>query len=1397
MTAVAAVGGVRDGINPNAVSCASGYSLDFEQFNNADYTVLDGMGSINGFVFAATSPGIWRSIRYYNSPRYVTQALGGAWLDFPGTSGTISFANGSVSSFSLLGSINSSATLDAYDAAGHLLATAGPGGPNIDTGTVSEYRVAASAAVIDHVVFTIGEANREILDMLCANGAGYTGVPLTQTFGNGTCNCDAPKQFHTDRPVNTATGALTEHFTDISLPGPGVDFKMTRAYTSADPTSGPMGPGWTFGYNASLAFVGNDVVVRGEDGQQLYFTAPASGTTYLAPPGTTATLTGSPSTGWTFTKQDQSTLQFNPAGRLSADKDRLGQGLAFTYSGTNLATATDAAGRVVTFNYTSGLLTQVSLADGRNVQYGYTGGHLSSVTDMRGKISTLAYDTGGRLASITDPNGHYLFQTTYNSAGRVTQQSDPRGKITTFGWNPSTQTATRTDPRGKTWTEMYSGNVLVWQIDPLGNATNYAYDQHLNRTSITDARGKTTKMSYDAAGNMLTRTGPAPSSVTESWTYTPFNAVATYINGRGKTTTYEYFPNELLKKKTDPLGRVTNYTWTANGLPNTITDPRSKATTFGYDAAGDRTSTLSPEGNLTSYAYDAYGRMTSVVTARGNVSGANPADYKTTYTYNANNQLLVTTDPLGHGFTNAYDDAGNLTSVTDADGKVTTYSYNADNRVTTVTDPRGAQKSTVYDDAGNVLSVDGPAGTTSYSYDDVNRVATMLTPRGNVTGATPANFTWTYAYDGNGNQISTSHPTAGTTLTGYDERNRPVSVTDAHGKVTATTYTADDLVATVTDPLSRVTSYGYDDADQKTTMTDAAGKVTTYGYDDSGNKTSQTTPLGNKTTWAYNGDGHLVTSVDPRGNVTGGTPSTYTTTKVYDPEGHLKTTTDPLGDVTTYAYDRVGNLTSSKDARNNTTTYGYDVLNRLTSLTDPLGKTTTYGYDADSHLTTRTDANTHLTTYTYDLAGRVTQKTNPVGTWKYTYDADGNITQTETAAGVATSTTGDGTITTTYDPLDRPTNIGYSDATPGVAYTYDELRRTGMTDNAVSGAPSEYYGYDDAGELTSVTRGTGSSAPVYSYAYDVDGRLTTRTIPDGTGSPVPTRTVTQTWDADSRPTSATNAGAAAVSASYTYDAAGNRTGTTFGNTVTESRIYDAADRLTAQNTTSGLSTISGVTLTLDPNGNPTTIARSYSTTTGGELYTYDADNRLTDVCWSSTCLTGLTQASDFTYDNVGNRLTEKINASNYSGTVTSTYNAADQLTQSVKPAYLLTAAVTTTYGYDANGNQTSQAATGGTTTTYGYDLANRIKSATTGAATTNYTYDGTGNRLAATTGTATTNYTWDKNNPLPELTSEITGTTSRRYIDDPNGDPLALINPGTGAAAGAQYLHPNGTGSIG
>src|SRR5581483_8629949 len=145
----------------------------------------------------------------------------------------------------------------------------------------------------------------------------------------------------------------------------------------------------------------------------------------------------------------------------------------------------------------------------------------------------------------------------------------------------------------------------------------------------------------------------------------------------------------------------------------------------------------------------------------------------------------------------------------------------------------------------------------------------------------------------------------------------------------------------------------------------------------------------------------------------------------------------------------------------------------------------------------------------------------------------------------------------------------------------------------------------------------------------------------------------------------------------------------------------------------GATTLSDITYTLDSAGNPTKAVRSGGLAETTTL-TYDNLNRITSVCFQLTCPNGTDPFVKWSYDDVGNRLSEQ----RPSGTKSYTYNNADQLTQ----------AGSTAYTYDQNGNEKTAGST-----TFSYDLANRLVSTTSGSTTTTYTYDGLDKRLQAST----------------------------------------------------------------
>ena len=336
-----------------------------------------------------------------------------------------------------------------------------------------------------------------------------------------------------------------------------------------------------------------------------------------------------------------------------------------------------------------------------------------------------------------------------------------------------------------------------------------------------------------------------------------------------------------------------------------------------------------------------------------------------------------------------------------------------------------------------------------------------------------------------------------------------------------------------------------------------------------------------------------------------------------------------------------------------------------------------------------------------------------------------NVLQTVDANGNATPVAGDGTTAYTYDRAGRLTAIDYSDATPDVSFTYDNA---GNRLSMVDGSGTETRTYDPVNRLLSVARGSDT----LSYAYDLAGNLTQRTYPGSVST-------TYTYDLDNRLATAVNA---SLETSYGYDVAGNLTQTTLpsANGYAETRVYDASGRLTEVKNQKGASVLSRFVMTRDPVGNPASVDR-----TGGltqlQTYTYDANDRISTICFAASCTPTSPNRIAWTYDLVGNRLTE----TRASGTVTSTYNAGDQLLS----------AGSTSYTYDSNGNQLSAASR-----TFGYDLANRLRTTTQGSTTTAYLYDGEGKRLLSSTGSAAnkkTNFLWDVSHSLPQIALERDG----------------------------------------
>jgi RHS repeat-associated protein len=757
-----------------------------------------------------------------------------------------------------------------------------------------------------------------------------------------------------------------------------------------------------------------------------------------------------------------------------------------------------------------------------------------------------------------------------------------------------------------------------------------------------------------------------------------------------------------------------------------------------------------PDGRYVTFTY-ADRLLTSVTDVRG---------HAVSYEYTFEGWLKKIIDQNNHTVVdNTYSPAGRITKQKDALGKETLFAWSSATSTLTTTDSLGHTWKDVYSD-NRVVAQDDPLGNrVEYTYDASSNLTSRKDARGNTT---------TFSYDTRGNRLTavTPVPESAQWSASYDNSNNLLTVTDPLGATTSFDYDAQGNLTEVEQPdpdgagplAAPVSTATIDPATKRAAaITDPRSKTTQLNYTSNGQLSSITTPLAHTMTATYDAAGLPATVVDPRGNVSGGNPADYDWAYTHDAAGNLLTATDPLDHTTTYTYDNVGNLTSKTDANGHVTTYSYDAANRLITVTAPDLTTTNYAYNDVGYLTSRTDAKNHTTQYTYDAANRLQTVLTPSGgLWTYEHDADGNLTKLTDANGNATPANGDGVTTHTYDVLSRLTAIDYSDATPDVQFTYNT---TGNRASMVDGAGTQTYSYDAVGRLSQISRGLDT----FAYSYDGSDNVTSRTYPGESAA-------TYSYNDDGRLSSATKSGA---TTSYAYDGAGNLTQAEFPatNGYVETRVYDRAGRLASLEHTKAGTALASASYTYDPVGNPLTM----TTLSGVNSYSYDALDRLVEVCFAASCPGANDPFIRYAYDSVGNRTAE----TRPTGVTTSSYDAGDRLLSTSGPGG------TVSFSFDANGNQTEAGPRG-----FGYDLAGRMSSTTATGVTTSYGYDGDGIRLSSSSGSPR-HFLWDTNLGLPELALErdSAGATLRSYVHG--------VGP-ISSSAGSQtsYYHRDAIGSV-
>ncbi|MFE5036806.1 polymorphic toxin-type HINT domain-containing protein [Streptomyces sp. NPDC056683] len=769
-------------------------------------------------------------------------------------------------------------------------------------------------------------------------------------------------------------------------------------------------------------------------------------------------------------------------------------------------------------------------------------------------------------------------------------------------------------------------------------------------------------------------------------------------------------------------------------------------------------------------------------------SGTTAAYLESGSTYDGYGRALTTTDLTADVTVTS---AGTLTRTARSDGRTTTTAYTPTTGFptsSTVTTPPAtagdsttAQTSTTAYEAlrGQPLTeTDTNGKVTSYAYDPLGRTSKVWRPD-RTTGQTPSyEFTYTitdakpvavgtktignsgaqdtsYAfYDGflRPRQTQAPGPNGGTLLadTFYDERGQVV-------KEFATYYTDTTAPSTTMfkpeNALSVETQnrYAYDGLGRQTELRQIAGNgdggavlgitKTVYG----GDRTTVIPPVGGTA---------RTTVTDARGNAT------------ELRELHSRDA-DAAYDTTSYGYSPRGELTRVTDPAGNAWTWTYDLMGRLTDTTDPDKGATHNEYDDRAQLTSTKDARGTVLASVYDGLGRRTElrDTSTTGTLraKWVYDtisgAKGRLASSSRYSGGQEYKSG----VVAYDRLYRPlrTSVTIPSSEGALQGTYLST----ITYNA-SGTV-QGVGYPKAGDL---------AANTVAYTYE-----------DGTLRPVKV------------------SGPQNLTATTSYSSVGKRLQYSLaangGKATYETNTYQWGTQRLAT-TRVDRQDVSGVdqynTYSYDEAGNVLSVSDTSRSGTDNQCFTYDYLGRLTEAWAQSTtgCVTTPTATTpggpapywtSYTYDKVGNRLTETRHATTSGASDTQrSYHYPDA--GAVRPHTLGSVDTTTgtvkstdSFTYDVAGNTHTRLLGDGTSQTLDWDAEGHLAKVTQPVEggsdkVTQYLYDADGNRLIGRTATEATLYL---GNTEVTLATGATAAKGTRYFDLGGGHQAVQANDGT------------------
>jgi RHS repeat-associated protein len=826
--------------------------------------------------------------------------------------------------------------------------------------------------------------------------------------------------------VNVASGNLSLQASQLEMPGiAGLGFSSARVWNGLNPEKQEYGH-WQDS-NGAVVKPQGDGSLTYEDGAGTWFEfqKQANGS-FITPPGIKGTMcaAGSPSpcpaslpTGVSYQliyHPSEHLTNFNVNGTAIQYQDRYKNAIGLEFPSEHHGLFTDTHGHKVeqvngaTEHYISEIkdlsgernakfsyetfaegepeLASATDANGKTTSYGYSNYTIVKVTDPKGNVTKLAYDTKGRVTEVV----------------RTTNTEHTTGPTTKFTYydlgsapSPCTSKQRGTLVKDPDWEKagahetLYCSNVLdevEKVIDANKNETTAAFDPFGNATSTTSpiretgAKAGITSYIYGAAGQNLTcevegtaeKPPACPSeaikpgySTNYEYTDATFAFSATKVTSqRRKDSNVCYWsgshactgsgPSEFtgpagaVRRITDPLASENsiNFSYNSNGTVSAIQDQAGHTTTYEYDSSGNLKTVAAPSGSgigKQTITVDSDSRPRTITQCLAESGGTCTSSETGTITYDKVDRVTeaVYTGPgATKTFKYVYDGDGNVEKREDPSGE-TTFKVDALNRITEESLPEALGNVYSYDPASNLISFTDAGGGTHYFYDGLNHLTSMYEPGGSCSE--PVSKCTAFEHDKGGGLTKITYPSKASISYALDETTgRPLIITAKGPSGTALLSNSYGYVSEAADsPLIFGAEYV-----QGTTK-----NKTLYEYDALDRLVEATTSGTNKSHYVYELDGvgnrkkqQVSTSAE-----SGGTETFYRVNAGNQLECTMKTSAacskSSTSEISGYEYNLGGSETAIKGyADPASTTFTYNNAERLATLTPPASEALTLEY---------------------------------------------------------------------------------------------------------------------------------------------------------------------------------------------------------------------------------------------------------------------------------------------------------------------------------------------------------------------------------------------------------------------------------------------------------------------